>query len=68
MELNKEHRSALLASLETAQKELATAKTVQAAYVGGEVLAFHYDVDIYLAMSRIHAIETAIVDNELYNY
>ena len=68
MEINKEHRTALLTELEKAQDELRLEKTGLANYPAGEVLAHHYEVGIYLTQLRIEAIKTALVDNELYNF
>lgn len=68
MEINKEHRSALLDELEKAQDDLATQKACRDQYKGGEVLEHTFDVGCWLAQLRIDAIKTAIRDNELHNY
>lgn len=68
MEINKEHRTALLNELDKAQEDLKTERAGLASFAEGEVLCHHFEVGIFLAQLRVEAIKKALVDNELYNF
>jgi hypothetical protein len=64
MELNTEHRKALISELAKAKEDLfSEIKGKQ--YLSNEDLTHWYDIAIFLATERISLIEKSIIDNKI---
>ena len=64
MELNTEHRKALLSELAKAKDELSSRIKCKQ-YLSNEDLTHWYDISIFLATERISLIEKSLIDNEI---
>jgi hypothetical protein len=64
MELNTEHRTALLSELAKAKKDLIIQKQGKENHISHD-LSNWFDITIFLATERINLIEKSIIDNEI---
>jgi len=64
MELNKEHREALMSELEKAKEKLKLSKQGREIHAS-ENVSHWFDISIFLATERISLIEQSIIDNEI---
>lgn len=63
MELNKEHREALISELEKAKKNLLS--EIKCKPYACQDLTHWYDIGIFLANKRINLIEKSLIDNKI---
>jgi len=64
MELNKEHREALMSELEKAKEKLRLSRQGSEIHAS-ENVSHWFDISIFLATERISLIEQSIIDNEI---
>ena len=64
MELNTEHRKALISELAKAKDELSSEIKCKQ-YLSNEDLTHWYDIGIFLANERISLIEKSIIENKI---